>query len=199
MQYAHLSACLCGGCEDGIAELLLRDHLRAGEGEENASWSYSLQRLGVEPGVALQRVVQGGTMLGKGGRIEDDEVVGELLPVHKLEGILAESFVTGIAREVERHIASGELDGLQRAVDRVHQRRSSPHGVERESSCVAEHIQHAAPAGIMLEQRAVVALVDEESRLLTFLPVDQEVKAVLHRGVFVAPAHDESVLWFHEG
>ena len=75
MEDAHLTMGLGGGGEDGVAEMLLRDHLRAGEGEEDAARGNLLKGLRVQAGITLQRVVQGTSMLGKGGRVKDDEVV----------------------------------------------------------------------------------------------------------------------------
>ena len=51
--------------------------------------------------------------------------------------------------------------------------------VYREASCVAEHVEQLAPFGIFLKQRTVLALVNEESGLLSAKPVDMELQAVL--------------------
>ncbi len=74
---AHATACLSCSGEDGSAELVLSDHLRAGEGEEDAAGGYLLKRLGIEPGIALQRIVEGTAVLGKGRRVEDNQIVCE--------------------------------------------------------------------------------------------------------------------------
>lgn len=78
MEDAHLTMGLGGSGEDGVAEMFLRHHLRAGEGEENAAGGNLFKGLRVESGVALQRIVQGSAMLGKGGRVENDKVVFEV-------------------------------------------------------------------------------------------------------------------------
>ena len=78
MEDAHLTMGLGGSGEDGVAEMLLRHHLRAGEGEEDAARGYLLKGFRVQARVAFQSVVQGSAMLGKGGRVEDDKVVFEV-------------------------------------------------------------------------------------------------------------------------
>ena len=48
-------------------------------------------------------------MLGKGGRVKDDEVVGSF--VLKLESIGGEGLMVCAFREVESHVAVGNIDG----------------------------------------------------------------------------------------
>ena len=76
VQDAHLA--LGQGCcrEDGITEMVLGDHLRAGECKEDAATLNLLEGLLVESGIALQGIVQGTAVLGKGWRVEDDEIIG---------------------------------------------------------------------------------------------------------------------------
>ena len=53
---AYRTLCLCGGGEDGIAEIVFCHHLRTREGEQYSAWLDSLESLHVQPCVALQRV-----------------------------------------------------------------------------------------------------------------------------------------------
>ena len=46
----------------------------------------------------------------------------------------------------------------------------------------------------MLEQRTVVALIDEETGLLSLQPIDMELKSVFESYIVIAAANDESVL-----
>ena len=72
-----------------------------------------------------------------------------------------------VAWEVHLHVACGQLYGFCTAIHRVNKLRPSAHGVEREASGVAEHVEHFLALGETLEQGTVLALIDEESCLLT--------------------------------
>ena len=96
----------CGG-EDGIAEIILGDHLRTRKREENATGSYFLESLHVKASVTLEGIVKRTAVLGKSGRVEDDKVIVATCTVEILEGILAESLVTVIAGEVELDVLCG--------------------------------------------------------------------------------------------
>ena len=66
MQDAHAASALGSGGEDGIAEILLVHHLRAGEGEEDAARLDFLERLGIELAIATEGIAERVTVLGKG-------------------------------------------------------------------------------------------------------------------------------------
>ena len=191
MKDAHLTTCLgCRG-KDRIAEVILRDYLRATEGEEDTTRLNLLKRLLVQTGIALQGIMQRPTVFGKGRWIEDNQVVLAASLLQIAEGILAVSLMTGIAREVQLDIAVGEFDGLGTTIDGMHKFGPTPHGIKRESTGITEHIQYASALGKALEQQTVVALVDEEAGLLAAEPVDIEQQSVLHRRIIVAAAIDE--------
>ena len=65
------------------------------------------------------------------------------------------------------------------AVHTVDVQGSPAQGVNRKTSGVAEEVQDVAAGGIALHQGAVFALVEEETGLLAFSPVYQELVAVL--------------------
>ena len=200
MEDAHLAASLSSSSKDGIAEMVLGNNLRTTEGEEDAAGLNNLERLLVETRVAFQRIVEGTTVLGKGRRVEDNEVV--LLTVgrfEELECILAESLMTLIAREVEGHIAVGEFNSLGTGVDRVDYRCSSPHGIERETTCVAEHIEQTAAVSIVLEQRTVLTMVNEEAGLLSAQPVNIEQQTILDSNIIRTATIEKAVLRLHIG
>ena len=81
-------------------------------------------------------------VLGKCGRVEDYEVVVATCLVEIFEGILAESLVTLVAREIELDVLGGEFDSLGTAVNGVNECGTASHGIERETACVAEHVEH---------------------------------------------------------
>ena len=181
VQDAHLSASLGSSGKDGIAEIILGYHLRATECKEDSALLDALQSLHVQTGISLQCIMQGCTVLGKGWRIEDDEVILLVMVIEILESILADSLMTCIAREVESDILIGQLDGLGTAVYRVDSLGFTTHCIDRETACIAEHIEHALALGIMLQERAVLTLVYEETGLLTAQPVDMELQAEIGR------------------
>ena len=109
---AYATSALGSGSEHGIAEILLAYHLRAGESEEDAARTYLLECLGIELGVTAKGITQSSTMLGKGRRVEDDEVVLPSHAVEILEGIFGKGFMAGIAGEIKLYIGTGEVDGL---------------------------------------------------------------------------------------
>lgn len=91
MEYAHL-AFSQGRCrKDGVAEVILCHHLRAGEREEDAALLDFLKGLLVQTGVALQRIVQRSAMLGKGRWVEDDQVVVAACTLQEFKGIFAKA------------------------------------------------------------------------------------------------------------
>ena len=142
MEDAHI-AMGKGGCrEDRIAEIILGDHLRAGKREENATGSYFLESLHVKASVTLEGIVKRTAVLGKGGRVEDDEIVVATCLVEIFKGILAERLVTLVAREIELDVLGGEFDSLGTAVNGVNECGTASHGIERESARVAEHVEH---------------------------------------------------------
>ena len=152
MQYSHLSAHLGCSRKNSIAEIVLGDHLRTAECKENATFLDALQTLHIETGIALQCIAQSSTVLGKGWRIEHDEVVLLVVLVKILESIFSESLMTGITWEVERHIIVSQLYSLGTAVYRVYLLGIATHGINREATCVAEHIEHALALGILLQE-----------------------------------------------
>ena len=159
VQDAHLATALRSGCEDSIPEVILRHHLRTAEGEQHASPTDAFKGFDIESCIALQRIVQGSPMLGKGWRVENDEVVGVVGLIKELEGIVAESLMTLIVREIQLYVGIGQFDSLGAAIHRMNECGSATHGVDRESSRIAEHVEHFLAAGVLLEQLPVVALV----------------------------------------
>ena len=72
---AHGASHLRRRREDGETESLFVHCLGAGEGKEDASFTNLLKGFGVESLIALERVLDGTTMLGKSRWVKDNEVV----------------------------------------------------------------------------------------------------------------------------
>ena len=133
-------------------------------------------------------------MLGKCRRVENNQVVFVFGGIQKLERILAECLMTLVAGEIQFNVGVGQFDGFGTAVHRVYQPGLAPHGIKRETSGVAEHVEHALVFGIMLQQTAVFTLVNKEARLLSFQPIHMKFQSVFHGDVIVASPIDETVL-----
>lgn len=142
MEDAHVAMGKGGSREDGIAEVVLGDHLRTREGEKDSTRLDFLQCLHIQTCISLESIMKSTAMLGKSRRIEDDEIVVASSPVEILKGILAESLVALVAREIQFDVLGGEFDGLGTAVNGVHQCGATSHGIERETASVAEHVEH---------------------------------------------------------
>ena len=165
--------------EHSATEIILGHHLRTGEGEENAARRHALKRCSIEFLIASQSIVKHLTMLGESGWIEDDEVVGERFSLEEVEGIGSISAMTGIAREVQFHVGIGDTDSLLRYINGMYQFSSTTHSIERESTRIAEHIEHTASTSEMLDERTVLTLIDEETGLLSLEPIDMELQSIL--------------------
>lgn len=83
----------------------------------------------------MRALRQRATVLGEGGRVEDDQVVLVVVAVEILEGVLAESLMAMVlGRKIERHVGVGELHGLGRAIDGVDLAGSAPHRIDGEAA-----------------------------------------------------------------
>ena len=183
VQDADTAPGLGGSTEYGQTEVFFAYHLRAGEGEQDTSWLDLFESDGVQFAVTLQGIAQYVFMFGESWWIQDDEIVVASHLFEIFESVFRISFVARIAWKVQFHVPVGQRDRFGRAVDRVNDLGSSPHGVEREAASVAEHVQYGASFGIAFQQRPVFALIDKETCLLPLLPVDTEFQAVLKSDV----------------
>lgn len=193
VQDAHLATCLRGSREDSIAKLIFGNNLAATESKENSARLDLFKGFVIETGITLQSIVECAAVLGKGRRIKDDEVVGTTGFLQKFESIAAISLMARVTGEIEFNILFGEFDGFGTAVDRMDQGSLTAHGIEREAARVTEHIEYFPAAGILFEQAAVFALVDEEACLLATQPIDMKEQSVFGGGIVMALAIEESV------
>lgn len=193
MEDSHPAARLRGSGEYGLTEVIFRHNLRATEGEEYSSMTNLLQPFDIQPSIAAETIAQSLTVLGKGRRVEDDEVVGVVVLIEIFESILGVSLMAAVTGEVEVDIGTCELNGFGRAVDGVDETCPATESIDGEPTGIAEHIQNGTAVSIVLEQGPVLALVDEEPCLLTLEPVDVELQSVLNGYVILGRAVDEAV------
>lgn len=199
MENADVATALGSSCEHRETELVLVDCLRTREGEDNSAWLDFLKGDGVETRVAFESIAQGILVLSKGWRVEHDEVVVATCAVEKSEGVFGISLVARIFGEVEGDVAACEFDSLGRDIDAMYTLGTATHRVDGEATSVAEHIEHRAAFGILLQEAAVVALVDEETRLLAVKPVDVEFQSVFEGDVFFGLSAEETIFLLEVG
>ena len=108
--------------------------------------------------------------------------------------------MTHVTREIEFYITISEFDGFSTTIDRMHQLSPTPHGIEREATGIAEHIEYTFTTSKSLEQWTVLSLVYEEPRLLSTQPVDIELQPILKGNIIVTTPIEETVLhMIHKG
>ena len=130
VQDANLSSCLGCCSKHSVAEIILGYHLRAAEGKEDSTLLDSLQALYIQSGISLQRIAQRRTVLGKGWRIKDDEIILLVVLIQILERILADCLVAWVAREVEGDVLIGQLDCLGAAIYGMDCLGITTHGID---------------------------------------------------------------------
>ena len=79
VQYSYKSFALSGSRKDGQTELIFAHGLRTTERKEQSAGLYFFKSHCVQSRIALQRIVDGTAMFGKGRRVKHDEIV---TPVH---------------------------------------------------------------------------------------------------------------------
>lgn len=99
MQNPHFSMSLSSSRKDSRAEVLLRYHLRATEGEQDASVLDLLQSFDVQADISLQRIVQSRAVLGESGWIKNDEIIAVVVTVEIIESIVADGLMALITRK----------------------------------------------------------------------------------------------------
>ena len=113
--------------------------------------------------------------LGKGRRVEHhDVVVSQFVGFEVFQRIGLDGGVGLNGQLVQSHIVFAYVKGPLGTVQAVDFRGACLHGVDAEPACVAEHIEHFFSLGQRSEQRTVFPLVEEESSLLAFFPVNVE-------------------------
>ena len=194
VQDAHLSSCLSCCSKHCVAELILRYHLRAAESKEDTTLLNTLQTLHIQAGITLQCITQSRTVLGKSRRIKNYQIILLVVFVEILESIFADSLMASISREVKRNILIGQFYSLGTAVYRVNSLSLASHRINREAASIAEHVEHTLTLGIMLEQRTVFTLVNEETGFLTTQPIDMEFQSILYSYIVSITSQNKAIL-----
>ena len=136
--------------------------------------------------------------LGERRRVEDDEVEGAFAHLRHIffhVGHMAGVLFFRIAVQLE--VGLGHGDGFLGGVDGDGPAGTAFQRRDGEAACVAEGIEHGLALGKAPHQLAVLALVEEEARLLAFLPVGQE-SAVVFQNDFIQ-SFTKEVAVFYDG
>ena len=113
-------------------------------------------------------------MFGKCGWIQNYQVVLVAHTIQVFESIFGKSGMAGVTGEIQFYILVREVNSLGGTVYRMYQFGITTHTINREATGITEHIQHRTSVSIAFQQCAVLALIHEEARLLSFQPVDME-------------------------
>ena len=81
-------------------------------------------------------------MFRKGRRVKYNKVVYVIGIIQKLECIFTICLVTFITWEVQLYVCVSQLDSLCAAVNGMYRLRSASHSIERETTCIAEHVEY---------------------------------------------------------
>ena len=128
---------------------------------------------------------------GKGGRVKDDEIestVAHVFHVFFHVGHITRVLLFRIAVQLKVGLSHG--DGTFRGVDGDGASGTALQGCHGEAAGVAEGVEHSLASGKTTHHVAVLALVEEETGLLAFLPVG-EVTAVVFQDHFIQPFAEE--------
>ena len=122
--------------------------------------------------------------MGKLGRVENDHV--ELAPriavvAQHLEGIASQILVAGPVESVLGHVALGLLQHGNRAIDVRDRPGAGSSGEHGKPAGIGEDVEQllAGDKARLVEQRAVLALVEVEPCFVPFHQIDEEAQAML--------------------
>ena len=154
---------------------------RAGARHENAAGLQEADRDAIDAMVGPQGVVDRRSAAGELGRIEHNhpkplpcrgQRIELLEGIHRLDGDVGGAIQVGVGPRQRRRLIA--------RVDRQHAPRAARHGAGHgEAARVAEHVEHAATAGMPGSRLTVVSLVEVVARLLPLGEVHTELEAVL--------------------
>ena len=120
MQDADTSSRLGSRGKYRITEILFRHHLRTRERKQDTSRTNLLERFRIQLGIASQGIAEGIPVFGKGGRVEDNQVILVAHPVEELESVFCVCLMARVVGEIQLHILVGQVDCLRRAIHRMH-------------------------------------------------------------------------------
>ena len=131
---------------------------------------------------------------GKCRRVEDDEVESTFAKIfHVVFHIGHHARVLLNRISVEFKVGFSHSQGFFRGIDRYGTTCATFQGCDGETARVTESIKHSTAFGESPYQFAVLALVEEEARLLPFFPVGKIEAAILHNLLIQLTAEEVAV------
>ena len=134
-------------------------------------------------------------MLGESRRIQYYQIIDRIHIVQILECIHYKRLVACISGEIVIHSTTRKLYRTCGTVNGMHQLCPAAQCGKRESSRIAEQVEHPPSSGVCPDQGPVLPLVEEESCFLPRFPIDKELVPVFgyHPPRFLLPAQVEKV------
>ncbi|ABA48730.1 hypothetical protein BURPS1710b_0391 [Burkholderia pseudomallei 1710b] len=169
---------------DDLLEQVHVDRAGARVREQQAARAQQLQAAQVDVLVRARRAIDAVARRRELRRIEHDQVEALAFvdeAAQRLERVGVEPLRARGVEAVRGDVALRERERVARRIDRHDPLRAALERREREAARVAEAVQHVAIARVLRDERAVLALVDVEARLVAVAHVDVIQHAVLVR------------------
>ena len=183
----QLDAGVLGGAVEHLDEKLLRGEVRTGAGGKISAARQQLHGAIVDLLIAGHGFGNGLAALGKGRRIENDEVIaaGLLFQLRQqLEHVGAYAFHY-IIQAVAAGVFAGAFHGEIADVHRCHMLGTALGGIEGEGTGVSKAIQHCFALRQLADGKTVIFLVEEKASLLSvneIYRIDDAVFGDIHSG-----------------
>ena len=188
VQDAYAPARLGGRGEYGQGKRLLVHHLRAAEGEHEATGRHLGKGGGIQALIGPEGVFEGAAVLGEGRRVHNHKVVGAVRDVfYEFNRVRAVGAVPVGPETVQGHVALHHVHGPPGTVHGVHVEGAAGKGVNGETAGIAEEVQDLAACGQGAHAGPVLPLVQEEAGLLALAPVYDEAVPVFQDTEFIGP------------
>ena len=193
---------IAAGIEGRIGHYLLEQALLhqagAGVGQEHATRRQQLEGQHVDVLVAAAGAQQLGLALGKLGRIQHDDI--ELLALlaifaQELEDVVTHELGVAGIETVQFGVLAGDVQRILGEIDVDYLLGTALEGIDPETAGVAEAVEHPLAFSVFRCGKAVIPLIQIETRLVTVANIDQDLDAAVlldHHGVGRGLAMDDA-------
>ncbi len=161
--------------------MIALNHLRAGIGKQKSAAFYFCQCFGIQSLIALNGIMPCVHALRVGRWIENDQIKFSVRHFFQIiQRVLSNAWILLRIEIIQCNILPAKLHRFFRTVDCYNLLRTACQRVNRESAGIAEHVQHFASFRKFFHHLAVLALINKESGLLTFAPVNEKFISVFN-------------------